>query len=159
MSRCPGTRAGANVPGQIPLSRPVPGQNDSKISFGYPVIAPHCVLKSNLRWHFKSQRYWLIVSPKVSTTPLRQCLLFSWTTLRGSPWQHPIGVMFELYVVFINYQNVTSNIGSIVSLSSGGLKCPHKIYLKTRHPIPHQQLISFSCQRSRKTFLLSIVGK
>ena len=30
-SRCPGTRAGANVPGQTPLSRPVPGQNDLKI--------------------------------------------------------------------------------------------------------------------------------
>ena len=28
VSRCPGTRAGANVPGQIPLSRPIPGQND-----------------------------------------------------------------------------------------------------------------------------------
>ena len=31
VSRCPGTRAGANVPGQTPLSRPVPGQNDLKI--------------------------------------------------------------------------------------------------------------------------------
>ena len=30
MSRCPGTRAGANVLGQIPLSRPVPGQNNLK---------------------------------------------------------------------------------------------------------------------------------
>ena len=30
LSRCPGTRAGANVPGQIPLSRPVPGQNNLK---------------------------------------------------------------------------------------------------------------------------------
>ena len=30
-SRCPGTRAGANVPGQTPLSRPVPGQNNLKI--------------------------------------------------------------------------------------------------------------------------------
>ena len=30
VSRCPGTRAGANVPGQTPLSRPVPGQNDLK---------------------------------------------------------------------------------------------------------------------------------
>ena len=30
LSLCPGTRAGANVPGQTPLSRPVPGQNDSK---------------------------------------------------------------------------------------------------------------------------------
>ena len=28
MSLCPGTRAGANVPGQTPLSRPVPGQNN-----------------------------------------------------------------------------------------------------------------------------------
>ena len=27
MSLCPGTRAGANVPGQTPLSRDVPGQN------------------------------------------------------------------------------------------------------------------------------------
>ena len=25
--QCPGTRAGANVPGQTPLSRDVPGQN------------------------------------------------------------------------------------------------------------------------------------
>ena len=31
VSRCPVTRAGANVPGQNPLSRPVPGQNDFKI--------------------------------------------------------------------------------------------------------------------------------
>ena len=31
VSRCPGTRAGANVPEQTPLSRPVPGQNDLKI--------------------------------------------------------------------------------------------------------------------------------
>ena len=28
VSRCPGTRAEANVPGQIPLFRPVPGQNN-----------------------------------------------------------------------------------------------------------------------------------
>ena len=28
VSLCPGTRAGANVPGQSPLSRPVPGQNN-----------------------------------------------------------------------------------------------------------------------------------
>ena len=28
VSLCPGTRAGANVPGQTPLSRPVPGQNN-----------------------------------------------------------------------------------------------------------------------------------
>ena len=28
MSLCPGTRPGANVPGQTPLSRPVPGQNN-----------------------------------------------------------------------------------------------------------------------------------
>ena len=27
MSLCPGTRAGANVPGKTPLSRDVPGQN------------------------------------------------------------------------------------------------------------------------------------
>ena len=31
LSLCPRTRAGANVPGQTPLSRPVPGQNDLKI--------------------------------------------------------------------------------------------------------------------------------
>ena len=31
VSHCPGTRAWANVPGQTPLSRPVPGQNDLKI--------------------------------------------------------------------------------------------------------------------------------
>ena len=31
VSRCPGTRKRANVPGQNPLSRPVPGQNDLKI--------------------------------------------------------------------------------------------------------------------------------
>ena len=31
VSLCPGTRAGANAPGQTPLSRPVPGQNDLKI--------------------------------------------------------------------------------------------------------------------------------
>ena len=31
VSRCTGIRAGANVPGQTPLSRPVPGQNDLKI--------------------------------------------------------------------------------------------------------------------------------
>jgi hypothetical protein len=28
VSLCPRTRAGANVPGQTPLSRPVPGQNN-----------------------------------------------------------------------------------------------------------------------------------
>jgi hypothetical protein len=28
VSLCPGTRAGANVPGKTPLSRPVPGQNN-----------------------------------------------------------------------------------------------------------------------------------
>ena len=31
VSLCPGTRAGANVPGQNPLSRDVPGQNELKI--------------------------------------------------------------------------------------------------------------------------------
>ena len=31
VSLCPGTRAGANVPGQTPLSRDVPGQNELKI--------------------------------------------------------------------------------------------------------------------------------
>ena len=31
LSLCPGTRAGANVPGQTPLSRDVPGQNELKI--------------------------------------------------------------------------------------------------------------------------------
>ena len=30
VSLCPGTRAGANVPGQTPLSRDVPGQNELK---------------------------------------------------------------------------------------------------------------------------------
>ena len=30
VSLCPGTRAGANVPGQTPLSRDVPGQNKFK---------------------------------------------------------------------------------------------------------------------------------
>ena len=30
VSLCPGTRAGANVPGQTPLSRDVPGQNEFK---------------------------------------------------------------------------------------------------------------------------------
>ena len=28
LSLCPGTRAGANVPGQTPLSRDIPGQNE-----------------------------------------------------------------------------------------------------------------------------------
>jgi hypothetical protein len=28
LSLCPGTRAGAKIPGQIPLSRDVPGQNN-----------------------------------------------------------------------------------------------------------------------------------
>ena len=31
--------------------------------------------------------------PNVSTIPLRQCLPFSWTTLRGKHCQHPIAVM------------------------------------------------------------------
>ena len=30
---------------------------------------------------------------KVSTTPLRQCLPFSWTTLRGKHFRHSIAVM------------------------------------------------------------------
>ena len=31
VSLCPGTRSGANVPGQTPLSWDVPGQNELKI--------------------------------------------------------------------------------------------------------------------------------
>ena len=31
--------------------------------------------------------------PNISTTPLRQCLPFSWTTLRGKHCGHPIVVM------------------------------------------------------------------
>ena len=39
-----------------------------------------------------------LLSPNVSTTPLRQwgfrqSLPFSWTTLRGKHWRHPIAVM------------------------------------------------------------------
>ena len=45
VSRCPRTRAGANVPGQTPLSRPVPGQNDLKIckkkKTRFPVLEHH----------------------------------------------------------------------------------------------------------------------
>ena len=33
------------------------------------------------------------LSPNISTTLLRQCLPFSWTTLRGKHCQHPIAVM------------------------------------------------------------------
>ena len=40
----------------------------------------------------------LLVSPNVSTTPLRQwglrqCLPFSWATLRGKHYRHPIAIM------------------------------------------------------------------
>ena len=31
--------------------------------------------------------------PNISTTPLRQCLPFSWTTLRGKHCGHPIAIM------------------------------------------------------------------
>ena len=31
--------------------------------------------------------------PNISTTPLQQCLPFSWTTLRGKHCRHPIAVM------------------------------------------------------------------
>ena len=38
------------------------------------------------------------ISPNISTTPLQQwgfgqCLPFSWTTLSGDHWRHPIAVM------------------------------------------------------------------
>ena len=36
----PGTRAGANVPGQKPLSRTVPGQNELKMT-RFPVLEYH----------------------------------------------------------------------------------------------------------------------
>jgi hypothetical protein len=32
-------------------------------------------------------------NPNISMSPLRQCLPFSWTTLRGKPCQHLIAVM------------------------------------------------------------------
>ena len=35
----------------------------------------------------------LILGPNISTTPLRQCLPFSWTTLRGKHCRHPIAIM------------------------------------------------------------------
>ena len=44
LSFCPGTRAGANVPGQTPLSWDVPGQNElffSKKETRFPVLELH----------------------------------------------------------------------------------------------------------------------
>ena len=44
VSSCPGTRAGANVPWQTPLSRPVPGQNNLKIfkkRTRFPILEHH----------------------------------------------------------------------------------------------------------------------
>ena len=38
VSLCPGTRAGANVPGQNPLSRDVPGQNY------FPILHINCII-------------------------------------------------------------------------------------------------------------------
>ena len=50
LSLCPGTRAGANVTGQTPLSRDVPGQNELKIfnkMTRFPVFGHHFPVLEN----------------------------------------------------------------------------------------------------------------
>ena len=44
---------------------------------------------------FNTSSCWCISKqcPNVSTTPLRQCLPFSWTTLRGKHCRHPIAII------------------------------------------------------------------
>ena len=41
VSLCPGTRAGAKIPGQTPLSRDVPGQKFSEKMTRFPVFELH----------------------------------------------------------------------------------------------------------------------
>ena len=69
VSRCPGTRAGANVPGQTPLSRPVPGQNDLKI-----------FKKKDQISHFRTSFLCFRTSFPVLERPFLLCLVLSrWT--------------------------------------------------------------------------------
>ena len=71
VSLCPGTRAGANVPGQTPLSRDVPGQNELKIFkkiTRFPVFGHYFPV---LEHHFPVLERPFLLCPVLSRVPSR----------------------------------------------------------------------------------------
>ena len=80
--------------------------------------------------------------PNVSTTPLqqwgfRQCLLFSWTTLRGEHCRHPIAVM-GVVDAFEQYES-GEQVNFIRNISLHNIVVPNDFYFPIRKDTRHKQ--------------------